>query len=330
MKQNLSENSILEIIHKHFPNADALHSLGRGDDCAVLSIDTNSSDIVITTDIFAECSHFRTSYFSPKSIGYKALAVNISDIYAMGAIPVSAQCAFSFPKNTSLEYIEKIFSSMATLAKEHNVLLSGGDLSKNDTLNITITLIGIKDKEVKLYRDNGTCGDIVFLIGEIGLSRLALHVLENTQYPIAHFPQAQHAHFYPTLHKESAMQLADFVKKYPHEKFSLMDVSDGLAQDLPRLSSQYGTQLYSNSIKLSHEIIEYCNNENIHPTEFAIQGGEDYALVGTCPSHLWEQLSAHCTKIQKIGNLVNEQGIFLDGKKLQLVGYDHFQERNIE
>ncbi len=319
----LSEDFILEIIHKYFPNEDDSLLLGRGDDCAVLDIDTANSHLVVTTDIFLEDSHFRCSYFSPESIGYKALAVNISDIYAMGAIPLTAQLALSFPKGLEPQYLENIFSSMADIAKKHKFTLSGGDLSKGDKLNLTVTLIGAKEKSVFLYRNQAKVDDIVYLVGDIGLSRLALEVLEEGSEEKEKYPCALQTHFFPQLHRESTLQLIDLVKQYPNEKFSLMDVSDGLAQDLPRLT-KHGVDLSINEDFIHSEIKSYCSEKGKNPLEFAVRGGEDYALLGTCPPHIWRELNSVCPKAKIIGFITSNRALSLGGKLLNLSGYDHF------
>ncbi len=324
----MSENEILKLIHNYFPNKDNKHILARGDDCAVLELDKQSSHIVITTDIFVENSHFKSSYFSPKAIGYKALAVNISDIYSMGASPFSAQLALSFPKNYSKNHLEEIISSMAELSKEHDILLSGGDLSRTDVLYLSITLLGLKDKEVKLYRNQGKISDIVYIVGDIGLSRLALTLLEEIKLSVKEieekYPLALNAHFYPELHKESSMQIADFAKKHQNYAFSLMDLSDGLAKDLPRLVENYGIKLCLDKKTLNKELLAYFNNDTQKALEFAIAGGEDYALLGTCPKELWNNFQSTCPKAKQIGTIVENKGIFLNAKEIKLKGFDHF------
>lgn len=327
MKIGLSEKSILECLDNYFPHQDEHTLLGRGDDCSLLSLDTQHYNILVTTDIFTENSHFRRDYFSPEAIGYKSLAVNISDIYAMGGNPFSAQLALSLPQDIEKSFLESLFSSMASLAKEHNIILSGGDLTKSENLSLTITLLGKVDKDVRLYRNQAKCGDIVFLVGDIGLSRLALKILEKeSKQEKEGYPQAVNRHLFPQMHKESALQIHDFAKKYKEEKFSLMDVSDGLAQDLPRLVEKYGIDLCLEEKDLYTEIVNFCKNEKLNPIDFAIQGGEDYALLGTCPSSLWEEFSLFCPKAKKIGFVKEEKGIYCFGEERNLQGYDHFTQ----
>ncbi len=327
--KTLCENTILEKIHKYFPNNSHELILGRGDDCAVLSLkNTQEKKLVLTTDIFVEDVHFRSSYFSPEAIGYKALAANISDIYAMGAEVLTAQLALCLPKNIDEDFLDSLLSSLASLAKEHNFTLSGGDLSKADKLSLSITLLGLVENEVNLYRNNSKISDIIYLIGEIGLSRLALQILENkADYEISHFPSAYKQHLFPQMYKEESMQIKDFALKYKEENFSLMDVSDGLAQDLPRLIQNNGYHLIIDKNSLHKELQLFAEKEGYSEREvleFAIKGGEDYALLGTCPAHLWQEFQQNCPKARNIGFVIADKKALLNNQVLSIQGFDHF------
>ncbi len=322
----LSEDIILELIHSYFKNDSADLILGRGDDCALLDVDLSNSYIAVTTDIFLEDSHFKTSYFSPEAIGYKALAVNISDIYSMGGKPHNAQFALTIPKDISIEFLERSLSSMAKLMKEHNIILSGGDLTKSDKISFTISLMGLVDKEVKLIRNQAKVDDIVFLVGDIGLSHLALNLLEENTANTNNYPKSLNAHFFPTMHKESALAIATFVKEHKDYNFSLMDVSDGLAQDLPRLVQAYGVDITMEFEDVHEEIRTFCNNDIEKSIQLAIKGGEDYALVGTCPAILFEEFIKSCPQAKAIGRVKPEKGLSYFGKTLNISGYDHFKK----
>ncbi len=325
VKNKLSEDSILELIHGYFANDSDELLLGRGDDCALLNIDTNNSYIAVTTDIFLEDAHFKSNYFPPEAVGYKALAVNISDIYSMGGIPTSAQFALTIPSTISLEFLEKSLSSMANLMKEHKIILSGGDLTKGDKICFTITLMGQVDKEVKLFRNQGQVGDIVYVVGDFGLSKTALHLLEEDNPEKNNYPHALKAHFFPKMHRESALAIASFAKKYKTSSFSLMDLSDGLAQDLPRLVQQYGVDINFKLEDINEEIYRYCKEDEEKALEFAIMGGEDYALLGTCPKEHFKELSSICANIKQIGTIIESKALTYKGKILKLKGYDHFK-----
>ncbi len=334
--QQLSEKSILERIHYYFPNKAKNLLLGRGDDCAVLSLDEmHKKNLVVTTDIFAQDIHFRSSYFTAQAIGYKALAVNISDIYSMGAKVESAQLALCLPKDIEKDYLDTLLSSLAKLASEHGFTFSGGDISRAEKLTLSITLLGLVDKEVQLYRNNAQKNDSIFLVGDIGLSKLALTLLENeVDDDINNYPKALEQHLYPKMHKVAAAEIALFAKKYKDEKFSLMDVSDGLAQDIPRLLEDFAYTLTLNEDNLDSEIKTFCEKHgySLEKTlEFAIKGGEDYALLGTCPEKLFDEFQKACPSAKKIGFVGNrgEKQRILSNKNTSfclsaMQGFDHF------
>ncbi len=322
----VSEDHILEIIEKYFPrSSSASILLDKGDDCTVFapSIHTNQ---VFTTDIFAEDRHFRTSYFSPEDIGYKSLAANISDIYAMGAKPVHAQLALFVPKKIKTSYLDTMFQSMALLAREHGISLIGGDISASEKLQLSITLMGEVDKEVKLYRRNAKANDIVYIstgIENLAKARLALEYLEkNNKAKLS--KSVLDAHLKPRMYKEEARQIAEFAKKYTKEKFSLMDISDGLARDLPRLVYDYGVELDFDTDKINLDIQEHCRYNKENPLKFILKGGEDYILLGTCPEKQWEEFSRVNKEFTRLGKVIDTKGIFYKEKPINIQGYDHF------
>ncbi len=336
--KNMSESNILERIQHYFSNTSPNKSpnllLGRGDDCAVLAIQDKNRNLLLTTDIFTENTHFRSSYFSPEAVAYKSMAVNISDVYAMGGRVESAQMALSLPSHIDMDYIDTFLCSLAHLTKEHGFSLSGGDLSKSEILSISITLIGSVDKDVKLYRNQASVHDVIFLVGDIGLSRLALNILEGQSKQDMHnYTSALKQHLFPQMYREASSQIANFAKKHKKENFSLMDVSDGLAQDLPRLIADYGYDLTMQEKDLHKEVRAFCKKEGYcerETLEFAIKGGEDYALLGTCPLSLWEEFLKACPCAKSIGKVIENKESLLNNKALSLHGFDHFNQESTQ
>ena len=144
LKQTLSlspksEDDILRCLAKYFPDQQHGVVLGRGDDCAVLQFE---HPLTVSSDLFLEDIHFRRTYFEPDDIGYKALAVNLSDISACGAKPVAFTLSLALPKTTPMDWFEAFFQGMSTLARQYNVCLVGGDLSQSATIAISITVFG--------------------------------------------------------------------------------------------------------------------------------------------------------------------------------------------
>lgn len=225
-----SEDHILRCIDACFPRSDEHLILGRGDDCALLSA---TEPLCVSTDLFLEDVHFRRSYFTPYEIGHKALAVNLSDIAAMGASPCGFSMGFMIPNNLTEEYLTELMQGMADLAAHYNVPLTGGDLARSHQLGFSITVWGKKQPK-GTFLQRGTCqtGDVLFTVGSLGLARVGLYFLETQgRSACSMYPQACKKHLTP----EPQLTAAAILASYP---VSLMDLSDGLARDIPRLLGQ--------------------------------------------------------------------------------------------
>lgn len=335
-----SEDSLLRMIDAAFPNQHPSLVLARGDDCAVLG---SGGPWAITSDIFVENSHFRTAYFSPQAIGHKALAVNISDLAASGAAPTAFVLNLTLTGNESDAWLTAFFQGMAKLATAQNMVLAGGDLARAGGLNIGITAWGRLEQPC-LCRGQAEVGDILFVVGRIGLSRVALDVLENALMHSSHegqtrfkpagaptpdsslFPAALHQHFFPQPQVAAGLAIARLAVAWP-QRFSLMDVSDGLARDLPRLlgrakAPSLGALLNLPPHFLHPEILAHVPEPN-QAAAYAYEGGEDYALLGSCPPPAWPALCAAVPEVWQLGQ-VTEQGIFLNGQPCCGQGFDHF------
>lgn len=403
-KKRCGEDGILDLIAKYFPNQHPYMPMGRGDDCALIAVppapyctdqganqganqgnhqglDTQAV-FAVTSDIFAENAHFRTSYFTASDIGHKALAVNISDLASNGSKP----CAFSFnltvTEKQDSAWLEECFKSMAELANSYDMVLCGGDLTKvplaqtlqknqdiidpltRGGLNIGITAWGTYEHGgVPLLRHRSyahktkqgcaprlqakACmqeGDILFYIGQIGLARLGLLFLEenlnaegqNREKCLAQYPHAAMAHLRPQPLVREGLALSRFAKE--HALF-VMDISDGLMRDIPRLLARqgivfadekaFGADIVLTEAMLHPEIIDYCKKKNLDPCSFAYKGGEDYGLAGVCEKAAFALLQKYCAeqKIQtphKLGT-VTKGGISLNSHSIQEAGFDHFQ-----
>ena len=174
MSDLVSEDHILARIASHFPNEGPDVLLGRGDDCAVLGV---SGPLCVSTDLFMEDVHFRRSYFTPEDIGWKALAVNLSDLAADGARPMGFTVGLSLPPDADMALVDGLCAGMAELAAQASVPLVGGDLSRADKLHLCLTVFGQAEKT--LLRGEAQPGDVIFLIGRTGLARAGLLLLEE-------------------------------------------------------------------------------------------------------------------------------------------------------
>ncbi len=344
----LSESSILELLSVYFPEQHPSLLLGRGDDCAVLRA---QNALCVSTDMFLEDVHFRMSYFSPEQVGHKALAVNISDLAAMGVRPLSFSLGLGLPPHTPMEWLKPFFHGMANLAKEHNMSLSGGDISRADKMYICITVWGegIASKQLGhpldtppvsensnadttgkyLTRGGAMPGDAIFLVGDVGLARIGLAELEkNGLQALKKWPHACQAHLKPLPQVDAGLILArSSIHMRPPV---LMDVSDGLARDLPRMlgmdkHSTLGAQLVLPKALLHEEVLRHAHIHGRNAIHEAWMGGEDYALLGACVPRLLPILHAAIPHLHSIGTVTDDGCLELNSEPMAHGhGFDHF------
>lgn len=336
-----SEDEILALIDSYFPRVHSALFLGRGDDCAVLR---PGGPLAVSTDIFAEDVHFRRHYFSPYDIGYKALAVNLSDIAAAGARPTGFSIGLTLTGREDDAWFEAFCEGMADLVHQFDLCVSGGDLSRADRVNICITAWGELPRELPkgLRRGVAKEGDVIVLLGEVGLARVGLCALEEAlAFPKEEDSAAQVKKLWPEsctrhlrpfpLAREGALLSRFALEHEAGERLGLMDVSDGLARDLPRLlaskSAGLGAELFLEEGALHREVRAYAESCRLDAAAFAFEGGEDYALACTCPQRLWPELEHYLKESAVRPLLLGEarRGAFtLNGKAVVAKGFDHF------
>ncbi|MDQ7032322.1 MAG: thiamine-phosphate kinase [Desulfonauticus sp.] len=310
----MNEDSFLEIINTYFQldrekNKQILVS--RGDDCCLVE----AGKIALSSDLFLEDVHFSRKYFGPKDIGYKALAVNLSDLAACGASPLFFMLNLIWPTSLSLDYAKLMFQSMADLAYDHQLTLVGGDLSRGDKLGLCITIAGQIETNF-VFRQQAKPGDLVFVVGNIGLSRVGLEILEKNK-TTSDFPKSVWAHLRPTPLVKAGKLLASWVK-------SMLDVSDGIAKDIQRLlPSGLGVKLRQ-QLPLDEEIFRFAQTNQLDPLCLALEGGEDYALMGVIEPNTFEQIKTLVPQVWILGEVIEQQGLFYKDKKLEVIGFDHF------
>ena len=312
-----SEDDFLALIDRCFPNAGPGILTGRGDDCAVLEV---PGTICLTTDLFLEGTHFRLDYFSPGDVGHKALAVNLSDIAGMGARPLGFSLGLMVPPGLDQGFFEELFAAMAALAERSGCPLTGGDLSRADRLGLSITAWGGSPR----FLARGSCrpGDLLFTLGPLGLARTGLLALEQEGLRAAtrSFPAAVAAHLRPEVDLPAALTLS----QSPAVQ-GLMDVSDGLARDLPRfLGPELGLEVALLAADLPPEVTAWAQRTGSDPFEFALLGGEDYALLGAASPQGFPALQAALPGLTRLGKVLDTPGLWRDGERLALAGFDHF------
>lgn len=313
-----SEEHFLEMLDKYFPRDHEFLKLGRGDDCAIL---TGGREYCVSSDLFLEDVHFRRDYFSAADIGYKALAVNISDIAGMGAKPVAFSMDLMAPTDLDDEFWDEFLKSMSMLARQNDMVLAGGDLSKADKLGVSITIFGVGGSNGFLQRQKCAPGDILFTIGDLGLARAGLMTLEalGTKGREA-FPAAVMAHLRPKPKVMIGTLLnAAGVK-------GLMDVSDGLARDLPRfLGPDLGADITLPASDLNGNVLAFALGVGTDPVETAMLGGEDYALLGAVSPDSLDKASS-VPGFTRIGTVTETAELIVNGSTFRAQGFDHFDD----
>ncbi|MBI9110466.1 thiamine-phosphate kinase [Maridesulfovibrio ferrireducens] len=330
MKNLNSEQDFLALIDTYFPSINGHVTLGRGDDCSILR---TNKELCISKDLFLEDVHFRRSYFSPADIGYKSLAVNISDIAAMGGVPKGFALGLIVPPELDESYWDSLLKEMAKLANRHRLILAGGDLCKGTSLGISVTVWGEPFQNPKqnsgskgkfLTRGNAKPGDILFIHGSLGLARTGMLLLEKDE-PCSRdtFPKSVQAHLRP----QTRIEIGNTLSTFPSVT-GLMDLSDGLARDLPRFinccETAFGAEISLPEDLLHSEVIRFAKTNGIPPEEHAFQGGEDYALFGAASADGFDELINTVEGIVPIGVLTDRSEILLNGKKYSEKGFDHF------
>ncbi|MEW5909437.1 MAG: thiamine-phosphate kinase [Thermodesulfobacteriota bacterium] len=306
---------------------------GIGDDAAVFAAE-NGRVFLLTTDLLIERIHFLRNATSGFGLGYKALAVNLSDIAAMGGKPNDAFISIGIPKDCSLEYLDDLYEGMKTLASEFQVNILGGDTtsSKSDLI-INIAMTGTALESEILYRHTARNGDVIAVTGCIGESRAGLHlILENKTDDSKEFQTLVDAHLFPKPYVLEGRFLAGLGCVH-----AAIDVSDGLSSDLRHIleASTAGARLYSSRIPVSGTLNRFCERFGFDLLEFALAGGEDYVLICTLSSDMAEKAcSAYFETFKKplhiIGEITSSGTMEIVGPcgettPLAPTGWDHFK-----
>lgn len=267
----------LEFINlvKRSSSAVAPYGEGIGDDCAVMPA-TNGRATVITTDMLVEGVHFRLSTAPAYAIGWKALAVNLSDVASMGVRPVASFMAISRPEGVPDRWYEVFMAGYSDLSVKFGVPLMGGDTTASGSgLTICVTAIGEGEASHIKRRSAALPGDIVMTAGTLGDSAAGLSLVERGS---SRYPHLLNAHLSPTPQVDEGQWLGS-----RNEVHAMTDISDGIAKDLRQICDMSGTgaRVELTHLPLSDDLLHYCTEENIDPSAPAICGGEDFKLLFT-------------------------------------------------
>ena len=314
----LGEFGLIDHLTKNFVVTNKSTIKGIGDDAAVLEI--NSKQIVVTTDLLIENVHFDLSYMPLKHLGYKAIMVNLSDVYAMNAEATQVTVSIAVSNRFSLEALEELYSGIETAAKIYNVDVVGGDTSSSVTgLVISVTAIGQVSSEDVVYRNGAKPNDLLVVTGDLGGAYMGLQVLEREKQVFKVNPNNQpdlDGYNYiieRQLKPEARKDIVKLLKDLNVKPTSMIDISDGLSSETIHLCKQsnVGVELYEDKIPLDPQVISTCEEFNIDSTTVALNGGEDYELLMTISQKDYSKIKAN-PNLTVIGYITEkERGIHL-------------------
>jgi len=261
-----------------------------GDDAAAFLQDGRQA-VLVTTDLLVERVHFNRSTISGFNLGHKALAVNLSDIAAMGGTAREAFVSIAVPDGCPQDYLEALYGGIKRLAAEFDVNILGGDTTRAvSDLIINVTVVGVALANEILYRSAAREGDIVCCTGALGDSRAGLHLLlQEVQPDCEQLTALIAAHQLPRPMLREGRFLAR--QRGVH---AAIDVSDGLSSDVGHIAEQSraGIRLYRDQIPLSQDLQFFCARFGFDPVAFALSGGEDYCLLCTIAEDRAEEIIA--------------------------------------
>ncbi len=332
----LGEFGLIEHLTRQFPITQPSTLKGVGDDAAVL--DNNGFCTVVSTDMLVEGIHFDLAYTPLKHLGYKAVVVNLSDIYAMNATPKQITVSFAISSRYTVEALEELYAGIHAACAAYGVDLVGGDTTSSPKgMIISITAIGQGEKERLTYRNGARVGDLICITGDLGGAYLGLQLLEREKRIWLEHPEVQ-----PDLEEqkyvvgrhlkpEARRDMIETFRKVDLIPTAMIDISDGLASEIFHICKQSGTGalIEENGVPIHPETQLMALQFKLDPITCALSGGEDYELLFTIDPKDTDKVR-YLPDIYIAGEILDARdGIKLNTKggnlhELQAQGWRHF------
>jgi thiamine-monophosphate kinase len=286
---------------------------GVGDDAAVIA--AGNDGLIVTTDMLLEGVHFNLMYMPLKYLGYKSVVVNLSDIFAMNAIPRQITVSIGISAKFNLSMVEELYQGIHLACEKYGVDLVGGDTTSSLTgMVISITAIGSAPLEEIVYRSGARANDLLCVSGDLGGAYMGLQLLEreNEVFKVNErmHPQLEGYDYIlqRQLKPEARGDIVEILKKLDIRPHSMIDISDGLSSEILHIckASKRGCRLYEEKIPLDSQTKEMALEMNINPLVAALNGGEDYELLFTIPVSDFEKIKAD-PDITVIGHMTEEE-----------------------
>lgn len=333
---SLGEFGLIDRLTANFQTVNASTIKSIGDDAAV--IDSGNKKTVVSTDLLVEGIHFDLMYTPLKHLGYKSVIVNLSDIYAMNAIPHQITVSIAVSSKFSVEALEEVYEGIRLACKYYHVDLVGGDTTSSQSgLVISVTAIGVAEQDDLVFRNGAKPGDLICVTGDLGAAYLGLQILEREKRIYLEHPNVQpeleNADYLigRQLKPEARKEVIQFFKEMNLKPTAMMDLSDGLSSDLFHICKQSGVgcEINEAAVPISEEAYQMALKFNLDPITCALNGGEDYELLFTIEPEDETKLNGEET-FSVIGQITDaENGRVLltkGGNKHQLKaqGWNHF------
>lgn len=333
----LGEFGLIDHLTQNNEIKNASTILSVGDDAAVL--DHFGRQTVVSTDLLLEGIHFDLSYTPLKHLGYKAVIVNLSDIYAMNATPTQVVISIGFSNRFSLEALDEFYAGVYAACEEHGVDLVGGDTSTSQKgFVISVTAIGEVAPDNYVKRSGAKPADLICVSGELGGAFLGLTLMEREK-KIFEETGAQpdlegQAYIVGRLLKpEARKDIIEYFAEAEIKPTSMMDISDGLSSDIMHIckQSETGCVLYEDKFPINEEAREFAYKLQLDPTACALSGGEDYELLFTVSQGDYDKIKLN-PSISVIGYVTEapegKHLITRGGNKHELVaqGWNHLRK----
>jgi thiamine-monophosphate kinase len=332
----LGEFGLIDRITVDFEPRQAGTRLGMGDDAAV--IDPGGMQVVWSTDMLCEGVHFDLAYVPLKHLGFKAVAVNLSDICAMNALPTHITVSLALSNRFSVEAVDLLYEGVRAACQAYGVDLVGGDTTSSQSgLVLSLGVMGLAKPDAVVSRSGAKAGDLLVVSGDLGAAYMGLQILEREKHVLQAAPGARpeldvHASLIGRqLKPEARLDVVRELQQLRVKPTAMIDVSDGLASEIKHLCkrSQVGVRLYEDKIPVLQETYSAARSFELDPTMCALSGGEDYELLfAVSPSDINQFLNhplfsviGHFTEPHRGQVLVTKQGLEVP---LQAQGWDGF------
>ena len=314
----LGEFGLINHITKYFKIENSSTIKAIGDDAAVL--DASEKQTLVTTDLLIEGVHFDLSYMPLKHLGYKAVMVNLSDVYAMNGTAEQITVSIAVSNRFPLEAIEELYAGIQLACDTYKVDLVGGDTtSSTKGILISVTAIGKANKDEVVYRNGAKPTDLIVVTGDLGAAYLGLQVLEREKQVFQVDPNNQpdlDAYTYlieRQLKPEARKDISGLIKELDVKPTSMIDISDGVSSELFHICTQskVGCKIYEDKLPIDPQVISTCEEFELDSTMVALSGGEDYELLFTVPISDFDKIKGN-PNFSIIGHITEEnQGLQL-------------------